>query len=508
MPTVDLLVIGGGVHGAAVARDAALRGLSVVLAEKDDLASGTSSRSSKLAHGGIRYLETRQFGLVREALAERSILLRTAPDFVRPLPFVLPFYPGDERPAWKIKIGLKLYDAFARAKDLPPHRLLSPAEALALEPSLPAPGLKGAALYHDAQVDDALLVVANAVAAARAGADVRTRCEVRALEPAGAGPQPTWRALLSDDSTVEARVVVNAAGPWLDVVRGRAGLASPPSLRPTRGAHIVVPAITLGRALLLFARRDHRVFFVLPWGSRSLVGTTDTDVGLDQDPDAVAPTADDVRYLWDEIAARWPDHPAARDPLAATRRVFAGLRPLARTGSGKPWDHSREARLLDERGLISLAGGKYTTARHLAERAVDRAVRHLRRPAAPCATAELVLPGPSGPLLSGARSGWLAQSTETTGTNPDLARADVELAIEYQFARGVGDVLLRRSALWLDAHAIRAAAPRVAGWMAERLGWTPETRAREVADVLAQLEAEDGVRREAAACPRAPGAGR
>ena len=497
MPTVDLLVIGGGIHGAAVARDAALRGLSVVLAEKDDLASGTSSRSSKLIHGGLRYLETWQFGLVKEALQERAILLDTAPHYVMPLPFVLPFYKGDSRPGWVVRLGLSLYDTLAGTSALPRHHALKSDEALDLEPDLPREGLQGAALFFDAQMDDARLVVANAIAAAGAGATVRTRTAVTALEPFGEGRRPIWRAQVgSGGETIEARVVVNAAGPWADSIRRLAGSPGPPALRPTRGTHVVVPAITRERALLLFARRDRRVIFVLPWGPWSLVGTTDTDDP--EPPDAVSPRLEDVRYLWDEIAARWPDHPAARDPAGQTVRVFAGLRPLVRARSDRPWDNPREARLLAERGLFSLVGGKYTTARRLAERTVIRVVAHLGARVGPCVTRTARLPGPFDPPVLAARAASAARAIERTGTTPDLSRSDVDVAIDCEFARGVSDVLFRRSALWLDAGAARTAAPQVVDWMAERLGWSAAVRAAELSTVTDALDAEAALLRAAA----------
>jgi glycerol-3-phosphate dehydrogenase len=495
MPTVDLLVIGGGIHGACVARDAALRGLSVVLAEKDDLASGTSSRSSKLAHGGIRYLETRQFALVRESLHERAVLLRTAPGLVRAVHFLLPFYEEDARPAWFVRLGLSLYDTLAGQEDLPKHRMHTPAEALALEPALPRAGLTGAAEFSDAQMDDAGLVVANAVAAARAGAVIRTRTLVTALEPARAGARPSWRATLAGGEMIEARAVVNAAGPWIDAVRGsaRAGASARPTLRRTRGTHIVVPQLTK-HPLLLFARKDRRVFFVLPWLTNwSLVGTTDTDD--DRPPDEVSPTAADVRYLWDELRARWPDAP---DPAGVTARVFAGLRPLARTRSRRAWDNPREARLVMERGLLSMVGGKFTTARHLAELAVDRVVHDLGMKVARCTTASALLPGRSDDEHLAPLARWKNRPGESTGTPIDLARGRVELAMEHQFARHVGDVIFRRSMLWLDAASARAAAPAVAGWMGERLGWSEAERAAEVAEVLAVLDAEGAVIAEAA----------
>jgi glycerol-3-phosphate dehydrogenase len=497
MPTVDLLVIGGGIHGAAVARDAALRGLSVVLAEKDDLASGTSSRSSKLIHGGLRYLETGQFGLVKEALEERAILLDTAPHYVMPLPFLLPFYKGASRPGWVVRMGLSLYDTLATTSVVPRHRGLKPEEALELEPDLPREGLQGAALFFDAQMDDARLVVANAMAAAGAGATVRTRTAVTALSRIGEGARPVWRAQVGGDGeTIEARAVVNGAGPWVDSVRALAGTAGAPALRLTRGTHVVVPAITRERALLLFARRDKRVIFVLPWGPWSLVGTTDTDDP--EPPDMVSPRLEDVRYLWDEIAARWPEHPAARDAAGQTVRVFAGLRPLVRARSDRPWDNPREARLLAERGLFSLVGGKYTTARRLAERAVDRVVAHLGARAAPCSTRTARLPGPFDPPVLAARAASAARATERTGTTPDLSRSDVDVAIDCEFARGVSDVLFRRSALWLNGGAVRTAAPQVVEWMGERLSWSPSVRDAELSAVTDALDAEAALLRAAA----------
>ncbi|MEO6462845.1 MAG: glycerol-3-phosphate dehydrogenase/oxidase, partial [Candidatus Eisenbacteria bacterium] len=449
-PRVDLLVVGGGIHGAAVARDAARRGLSVVLAERGDLAQGTSSRSSKLIHGGIRYLESGQLGLVREALHERAILLRTAPHLVRPLPFVLPYQRGAGRPAWLVRAGLALYDRLAGAgRDepgvLPRHRHLDADEARALEPGLPAAGLTGAALFHDAQMDDARLVVANAVDAAAAGARVLVRAPVTAFAPAGAGGG--WRATFESGESLAARLVINATGPWADTVRALAGRGGPPAIRPTRGSHVVVPALTRGHALLLFAA-DGRVFFVLPYGTRSLVGTTDVD--FPGDPATVAPAAADVRLLRDEIELRWPGRGG---PIG---RAFAGLRPLLAHGGATPalpWRNTREARILEEAGMLSLVGGKYTTARALAERAVDRAVTLLGAGGRvrACDTATAVLPARPGEMVMPAAA--------TRDPEPALRPDDVRFAVEHEFARGAGDVIWRRSALWLDRAAARAAAP-------------------------------------------------
>jgi glycerol-3-phosphate dehydrogenase len=455
MPTVDLLVIGGGIHGACVARDASLRGLSVVLVEKDDLASGTSSRSSKLIHGGLRYLETGQFGLVREALRERAILLRTAPGFVRPVRFVLPFYKGDARPRSLVRVGLMLYDLLAGTRA---NQDLSASEALELEPGLPRERLLGAAVFPDAQMDDAGLVVANAMAAAAAGAEIRTRCELVRLESAGAS---LWRAHLGSGETIEARAVVNAAGPWLDIVRGRAGFAGVETLRRTRGTHLVLSSLSR-HPLLLFAARDARVFFVLPWGDWSLVGTTDEDD--DQAPDEVAPTKVEVAYLWEEVHRRWPDV-----PQHGMQRVFSGQRPLIRATNKRPWDNSREARLIDERGLISLAGGKFTTARHLAERAVDLVVRQLGARVAPCTTASALLEG---------------------SVPEDLNQAVLNFAIDHQFAKHLDDFIFRRTNLWVTAGIALAVSHTLGMWMGERLQWSEEQCSREIGSVNRKLIGE------------------
>ncbi len=277
--------------------------------------------------------------------------------------------------------------------------------------------------------------------------------------------------------------MVNAAGPWVDRVRGLAasgagGAPPAPSLRPTRGTHVVVPALTRGHALLLFAQ-DRRVFFVLPYGARSLVGTTDVDFA--GDPATVRPTGDDVRYLRAEIERRWPGHGG---PVG---RAIAGLRPLAAPGPGAglalPWRNTREARILEEDGVLSLTGGKYTTARRLAAHAVDRAIAQLaaedRTRAADTATAML-------PARRAAPEGG-----EATATDPPLARADVEHAVRHEFARALGDVVWRRSALWLDRAAARVAAAPAAAWMAPLLGWTDAQRDAEVRAVHAACDEEE-----------------
>jgi glycerol-3-phosphate dehydrogenase len=483
----DLLVIGGGIQGVAVARDAALRGLRVILLERGDFASGTSSRSSKLIHGGIRYLETGQLRLVREALRERALLLDLAPDYVRPLPFLIPHYAHEGRSALIVKVGLTLYAALAGRHPLAAHGSMSAAEALALEPSLRAEGLRGAALYWDAQMDDALLCVAIAMAADRAAAVMKSYTEVTALAPPGSGS--AWRARYRDvdtgeEGSAEARCVVNAAGPWAEEIRAMTGATRGAGLRRTRGTHVVLPALTRGRALLLTARSDGRVFFVLPWGSCSLVGTTDVDDGTP--PERIAATPEDIRYLLEEAARAIPDVSTGARPL----RAFAGLRSLAQGNAILPWANSREHRILEEGTMLTLIGGKYTTHRSLAERVVDLVVRATGARAGRCLTGESPVPGRADAIraLSGRYPGTLEGSGEAA-----ISEAEVAHAVRNERARHLGDVLERRSRLWLDAGAMRRAANQVARWMAAHRGWDEAARVLEVERVVRALDEEGAI---------------
>ena len=483
-------MIGGGIQGVAVARDAALRGLRVSLVEAGDLASGTSSRTSKLVHGGIRYLETGEFGLVREALRERSILLRTAPGFVRPVPFLLPHYRRQGRPRSWIRLGLGLYSLLAREApaDLRAHRSVSPAEALALEPSLEPRGLEGASLFFDAQMEDARLCVALAMDGTRAGLDLATHTAVVSLARDGA----TWRARLRngiDGSEREsaARFVVNAAGPWADDVGHLLG-DDRARVRRTRGTHVVVPAVARQHALLLTARRDGRVFFVLPWGGHSLVGTTDVDD--DRAPETVSPPPEDIRYLLDEAGHAVPALRGVR-PV----RAFAGVRSLVRGGASRPWVNAREHRVVSEPGRITLIGGKYTTHRSLAERVVGQVAAALRAKAGPCETARRTLADDREARIDALRAVHPGRLDLPGGLS--IGEAEVAHAIREERALRLDDVLLRRTRLWLDARALRAAAEPAARWMAPLLGWSDARARTEVERLTAILDTEGNAIEEA-----------
>ncbi|MGE5175432.1 MAG: glycerol-3-phosphate dehydrogenase/oxidase [Hyphomicrobiales bacterium] len=484
---VDILVVGGGIHGVAIARDAARRGLSVLLLEREDLASGASSRTSKLIHGGIRYLENARFGLVREALHERARLLETAPSFVRPLPFLIPHYAKEGRRRSVVSVGLALYGALAPHDRLAEHGTIGPSEACALVPGLRAEGLLGASLYWDAQMDDAALCVALARDAVASGARVRTHAELTAL--ARVGSAGGWRAhfrsaLDGSEGEEEARLVVNATGAWADAVRAMARGTIAPRVRRTRGTHAVLP-FRLERALLLTARRDGRVFFLLPWGDHALLGTTDDDDA--DEPAAVRPHAEDLRYLLDEAAHALPSAIADARPV----RLFAGVRSLAIGRADRPWEASREHRVIEEDGLRTIVGGKYTTHRSLAEAVVDDLVRALGTRAAPCDTPVAPVPDDRAASLA-ALSREFPRRVETAGGFA-VTEAEAARAARQEMAQRLDDFLLRRTRLWLDGRALRDAAVPAAAWLAPLLGWSDRRRAAEADRLLAMLDREERV---------------
>lgn len=468
--------MGGGIHGVAVARDAALRGLSVLLSERGDLAGATSSRTSKLIHGGIRYLERGEVPLVHEALRERATLLRIAPDFVHPLTFLLPVYRGEGRPRWMLRAGLWLYGALAGRDPLSGHRQFDAGPLLRFEPALRPEGLTGGFLFRDAQMDDALLCVATALSAERAGADIRTYSEVRALERTTAG----WRARLSDrerglEEAVEARWVVNAAGPWADLVRAMGHAEARPIVRRTRGTHIVLEGPFVSSAVLLTAKRDGRVFFVIPWETHTVIGTTDVDD--DREPDDVGPDSRDVRYLLEEAARAIP---AIRDGVKPVR-AFAGVRPLAGGASrnGAPSANKREHRVLEEERIVSIVGGKYTTHRSLAAHVVDLILARDGRKGPPSTTADSLLGAGRAEGID--RMGLQHPRVLNLSGGLRLREAEVAFAVRFEKAKQLEDVLLRRTRLWLDARALREASGPASEWMAVLRGWSEETR-REMLD--------------------------
>jgi glycerol-3-phosphate dehydrogenase len=386
--TLDVLILGGGITGAGVALDAALRGWRVGLIDKGDFASGTSSVSSKLIHGGLRYLEHGAFHLVYEALHERGLLLRNAPHLVWPLRFFMPFYRGGRLPPWQCRLGMTLYDFLAGRHNIRRSRPVDVNRLTRACRQLKPDGLLGGAEYADAQMDDARLCIEVLMTAAACGAHLANYVEVIAFDnSAGQALLPVLRnapvstplhtvrvvdRITGSEATIRARLVLNATGPWVDHICRLAGDdATGPYLQPTKGVHVVLPNQGLPAGLLLLHPADGRVFFVLPWLGKTLVGTTDTFTSAG--PDALTVEPEDVAYLLEGYNHHFQPAIAAGDVLGS----FAGLRPLL-AGSAKPSSLSREFRVWQSRsGLLSVAGGKFTTFRHMAEVITDNIGRLL-----------------------------------------------------------------------------------------------------------------------------------
>ncbi len=510
----DLAVIGGGINGAAIARDAAMRGLGVALIERGDFAGATSSRSSKLIHGGLRYLPQGELRLVRTALAERERLRRlTAPHLVKPLRFLFPLYRGRGPSRIALGAGLWLYDLFARTPRAERHRRVSRAETLAAEPMLNPEALAGGAFYNDAGGDDARLTIENALDAACHGGAIANYVEFERFSHAeGRIATAEVRDRLGGARfELRARLFVNAAGPWIDDVRRLDDPGVAPSVRLTKGVHLMIGRERLPvREALVLGDAHGRIVFVIPHGEEVLVGTTDTD--FDGDRERVAAEPEDLDYLLGVVLQSLPGAALTAADVTAS---FAGLRALAVGGRSAPSSVSREEVIVESRsGLISIAGGKLTTHREIAERIVDRAASILGRGAGRSPTLDTPLPGARPVELED--SGGAAQTlaalprdlreamTARYGTraivaanlacqSPALAQAlvagcpvaaaEVLYAIRYEMAVSLADFIRRRTALsWRHPRCAGAAAEAAARLMARELGWD---RAREQAELKA-----------------------
>lgn len=508
MANPDLIIVGGGINGAGIARDAALRGLRVCLVEQGDLCNATSRWSSRLIHGGLRYLEHLEFSLVRESLAEREILLATAPHLVRTLPMLIPVYRGARRGLATIRAGMWLYDFLARSQSLPGHRMLSAAEARGRMPQLATEGLVGAASYADAQVAfPERLVVENALAARRAGAVVRTWTRVeRLLVEHGDVAGVTVRDLRSGAvETITAPVVINAAGPWVDrllsTVSGARGKA-PRLIGGSRGSHIVVdPLPGLGdTACYAEAGADGRPFFVIPWNGLTLIGTT--DVPYNGDPQAACASDAEIDYLLSETRRLFPAAALKRESIHYT---YAGVRPLPQASGRDQAAITRRHHVCHHRefarGLYSVVGGKLTTYRHLAEEVVDRMARHLGRELPACRTAGRPLPGAAASVrevhdalyagtalrpavldrligLYGSRAADVAALAERhPGLTEEICprrhavAAEIVFAFESELAANLADVMMRRTMLGLEPDLGMGIFPAVLEAARAHLGW-------------------------------------
>jgi glycerol-3-phosphate dehydrogenase len=521
--TFDVLVVGAGSTGAAVARDAALRGLRVAICDRGDIAAETSSHSSKLIHGGIRYLENGHLHLVFEALTERRRLMAAAPHLCRPVEFILPVWKGQDPSLAKLSVGVALYDALALFRPPVHSRRISAPALRELVPQMRGEGLKGAIGYVDCQTDDSRLVLETALDAEAAGAALATYVEIVAPPPARRGHLHVVKAFdraahpdghaPADEFAISARAVVNATGPFSDAFRNDEAV-----LRPTLGVHIVVDAARLptgGRAFVIRAPQDGRVMFVLPAGTRTIVGTTDTD--WPERPaagDHIEASAADVAYLLESVAHNFPGAQLEASDVLST---YAGLRPLLASNDASPSATSREHAIwVDRRGLLSVAGGKLTTMRRMGEDVVDRllellASRGFDQAVAPCSTRTRPLPGGAGPArlepTTNARelasdveahlaASFGARAREVLDLLPDSDSAlehrlvpdlphlgvEVAFAIQHEHALEVEDVLCRRVPLFRLAHDQGlASAKLVADLLAIQHGWTEERRAASLA---------------------------
>ena len=520
----DILVVGGGATGAGIARDAALRGLRVALVDAGDFAGETSSQSSKLIHGGLRYLQYGDFSLVFEALTERRRLMRTAPHLCRPVEFLFPAYRGLAPRLGTLGAGIALYNALGLWRPPVGGRRVGPHDVFSMSPHLRAAGLEGAQLYVDCQTNDARLVLETVLDAEAVGAATASHVIVTELDRDRRGRVRAAVArdrLSGVDLTIQARVIVNATGPFSDAFdRGRQ------NLRPTLGVHLVFDAARLphgGRATVLRSPRDGRLVFLLPADRRTMVGTTDTDWTPPCEPprparpgDPIVARAADVDYLLEVVNAAFPSLVLDPDDVISTT---AGLRPLVATPAHTPSATSREHELTVERdGLLTIVGGKLTTYRRMAEETVDRAIELLRDAGyegalAPCCTATRPLPGGATFARSslgdielapdverhlrqtyGARAANVVASlTERTShtradtsaaprvdlasrIDPDLPYiwAEVHHAAVHELVTDIEDVLRRRIPLFRDARDQGlAAAPRAATLVGDVLGWSP-----------------------------------
>lgn len=527
----DLIVIGAGINGAGIARDATLRGLSVLLVDKGDVGAGTTSRSTRLVHGGLRYLEHFEVPLVRESLRERETLLHIAPHLVHPLSFLLPIYEEHKRRPALIRMGMMAYDALSLDKSMERHRMLSRDEALRREPGLRAEGLRGAAAYYDAQAAyPERLALENALDARRLGAVVLPYMRVTAVERAhdrvvGVALHDELHGI---DYRARGALVVNASGPWVDEVLGEAVPHDARLIGGTKGSHLVVEPFPGAPREAVYAEAvgDGRPYFVVPWNGLYLIGTTDTR--YDGDLDDVVATDEEIAYLIEETNRLIPGAALSADQVLYT---YAGVRPLPSAPNGDEaaitrshviHDHAGRDVPEGERieGLLSIVGGKITTYRRLSQETVDLAVRKLGRKADKCRTHQLPLPGGTAYPFEGFRerfrvtSGLPAETADRLlhiyGTraaealdfadgSPELREpfdedsgaigAEVVFSLRTELAETLADVVARRTLVGYGAHAGLTAIDAAAEIAVRHAGWSDERAAREVAAFRAEAAA-------------------
>ena len=518
--TFDIAVIGAGINGAGIARDAALRGLNVIVFDKHDMCSGCSAISSRLIHGGLRYLEYGEIPLVYESLHERRYLRLTAPHLVEPLRICIPIYEGAKRGPLLIRLGMMAYDLLSWRKSIPRHEMLSADAMKQDDPGLAAEGLRAAARYYDAQVTFAeRLVLENLLAARAAGAEIRMHSEVTGIDvDDGAVSAVSYRDDAGRAVRVPVKLVINAAGPWVDRVLAAAPVSSKRLIGGTKGSHIIVGCFDGAPhdAFYVEAAADGRPFFIIPWYGQYLIGTT--DIRYDGDLDEVRASDEEVDYLLAETNRVFPQAGLKR---ADIHYAYAGVRPLPYKEEG-PESAITRRHIISEnteiaRGLVSIIGGKLTTYRSLAEQAVDKAGKLLGRRLPPCRTRETDLPGAWGrdrarealealevltnagiDRLLGVYGGRAAAIARLCADDVALARtlddagrvlaAEVVFAIREEFALSLEDVVFRRMMIGLDADQGRPLYDEIAALAAAELGWSPATLKQQLDELRGYAE--------------------
>lgn len=509
----DLVIIGGGINGAGIARDAAMRGLSVLLLERNDFGSGTTSWSSRLIHGGLRYLEYGELPLVYESLHERRNLLKIAPHLIDRIPISIPVYRYSKRGKWILRLGMLAYDLLSIGKDLPRHRMLSREAFLEHAPGVNPDHLLGGARYYDAQVTFAeRLVIENVVAARQHGADVRNYSPATGIRVRDRRVEfVQYRDLRTGmEQTARAPVVVNAAGPWVDRVLDTADASVPRLMGGTKGSHVVVGRFEGAPegALYVEAAADGRPIFIIPWNGQFLIGTT--DIRYDGDPAEAVASREEVQYLLSETNRIFPAADLSFDSL---RYAYAGIRPLPRQEKGPESAITRRHIIrqhsIEAHGLVSIIGGKLTTYRHLSQQVCEQVFRMLGRRAPSCRTASTQLPGGEGlesataelgrtgglsaagrDRLLGIYGGRAHRILELAGTEPGLDRtlddtrsvpaAEIAFCIRHEFARQLVDIMYRRTMLGLAPDQGRSKAAAVAEVAAAELRWDDAEKRRQL----------------------------
>lgn len=511
----DMIVIGAGINGAGIARDAASRGLLVALLEKEDIASGTSSWSGRLIHGGLRYLEQRDLRLVRESLREREHLFRLAPHLVKPVPFMMPFYGKNKRPPWMVRAGMIAYDALSWGKTTPRHRILSQEETIKRFPGMDRKDLHGAAVFTDGQVVwSERLCVETVLAAHSDGAVIQTHAAVDSLllENGQVRGVRYTDEVTGERHELRGKVVVNVAGPWVDTVLRGTGKPSKQLIGGTKGSHLIVDPFPGAPSDVVYyeSQRDGRLVLVIPWGRRYLIGTT--DVRFDGDPGEARADEAEMDYLLTETNRLIPGANLTPEDVLFT---YSGVRPLPYVPEQSEWSVPRSHVIHDHtpemRGLLSIVGGKLTTYRSLAEETVDKVFALLGRKPPRCVTQHLPLPGAKVADLKRFREEFATASGlarpivdrllemygsraidvwKAAGDSPELLEpfdegtgaigAELLFAFREEFARTLTDALMRRTMVGLSADLGLGSVERAAQILVQNLDWGPERVADEI----------------------------